>query len=118
VELNGRQVHFQQAHVLDDERIGAGFIQLPGQQAAAVELVIVQDGIERDKDLGAVAVGKIAQAFDIGDIVAGAITGAKGRATDVTASAPCLMASMPKSAFWPARGVPGGVECGSWRLST
>jgi hypothetical protein len=83
VELNGRQVHFQQAHVLDDERIGAGFIQLPGQQAAAVELVIVQDGIERDKDLGAVAVGKIAQAFDIGDIVAGAITGAKGRATDV-----------------------------------
>ena len=83
MQLDGRQVEFEQAHVLDDQRIDARFVQLPGQLPAVFELRIVQDGIQRDKDLGPVAVGEIAQALDIGDIVAGAIAGPEGRAADV-----------------------------------
>jgi hypothetical protein len=78
VQLDRRQVQFEQAHVLDDQRIGAGFVELPGQLPAVFEFVVVQDGIQRDEDLGPVAVGEIAQALDFGDIVAGAVAGAEG----------------------------------------
>ena len=58
-------------------------MELPGQSAGAFQFVVVQDGVERDEDIGAVAMGKIAQASDFGDIVAGAVTGTERRAADI-----------------------------------
>ena len=83
VQLDRRQIQFQQAHVLDDQRVGAGFVELPGELAGAFQFVVVQDGVQRDEDLGAVAMGEIAQASDFGDIVAGAVAGAEGRPADI-----------------------------------
>jgi hypothetical protein len=71
VQLDRRQVDFEQAHVLDDQRIGSGFVELPGQLPAFFKFVVVQDGIQRDEDLGPVAVGEITEASDFGDVVAG-----------------------------------------------
>jgi hypothetical protein len=83
VQLDRRQIHFEQAHVLDDQRIGAGFVQLPGQLASFLEFVIAQDGIQGDENLGVVAVGKGTQAGDFGDVVAGAVAGPEGRAANI-----------------------------------
>jgi hypothetical protein len=50
VQLDRRQVQLQQAHVLHDQRVGAGVVELPGQLARALQLVVAQDGVERDED--------------------------------------------------------------------
>ena len=83
MKLDRWQVELEQAHVLDDQRIGAGFVKLPGELAAVFKLVIAQDGIERDEDPGPVAVGEVTEPFDFGDIVASTVTGAESRAADV-----------------------------------
>ena len=83
VQLDRRQIEFKQAHVLDDQRVDAGFVQFPGQPAAAFEFRIVQDGIECNEDLGPETVGEVTQAPDLGDIVAGAVAGAEGGAADI-----------------------------------
>ncbi len=62
MQLDGRQVHFKQCHVLHDERIHAGLVQLPDLLARRLQFGIVQDGIERDEDAGAVAVREFHQA--------------------------------------------------------
>jgi hypothetical protein len=62
MQLNRRQVHLQQAHVLHDQRIDAGFVQLPDLLARRFQLSIMQDGIERNEDARTVAVGKLHQA--------------------------------------------------------
>lgn len=79
----------------------------------------MQDGIERDKDLGAIAVGKIAQAFDIGDIVAGAVACTKSRAADIDSIGAVLDGFNAEIGVLGRREeFEGGVECGSWHLST
>ena len=50
---------------------------------AFFKFVVAQDGVQRDENLGPVAVGEIAQASDFGDIVAGTITGTESRAADI-----------------------------------
>jgi hypothetical protein len=50
VQLDGGQVELEQAHVLHDQRVGTGVPQLPGQLARRLELVVAQDGVERDED--------------------------------------------------------------------
>jgi hypothetical protein len=70
MELDGRQVHFQQAHVLDDQRIHPGFMHLPGHAAGRFQFVVAQDGVERDEDLAAIAVGMAHQSLDVLDRVA------------------------------------------------
>lgn len=83
MERDGRQIQRQQPHVLDDERICSSFIDLVGQPPRQLQLVIVQQGVEGDKDLGAEAMGVARQRFDIFDGVARRAAGAKGRAAHV-----------------------------------
>lgn len=45
VQLNRRQIHFQQGHVLHDQRIGPRPVHIPSQLAGAFEFVIPQDGV-------------------------------------------------------------------------
>jgi len=40
MQLDRRQVDFQQAHVLNDQRVHAGVIELPGEFACALEFVV------------------------------------------------------------------------------
>ena len=55
----------------------------PRQPARLLDFVVAQDGIQGDKDLRAEAMGEVAQARDIGDLVAGAVAGAEDRAADI-----------------------------------
>ena len=83
VQLHGRQVELQQAHVLDDERVGAGLVQLPGELARRLQLVVAQDGVEGDEDACVKAVRVARQPLDVGQRVAGAGTGAETGAANV-----------------------------------
>jgi hypothetical protein len=83
VQLDGRQVQLEQAHVLHDQRVGAGVPDVPGHAARGFELVVAQDGVQRDEDARAVAVGVAAQALDVGQRVAGLVARAESRAADV-----------------------------------
>ncbi|GEM_PF-5853955 len=49
VDLDGRQVQFHDAHVLHDQGIDADLMQLVDQRARRFQLIVMQDGIERDE---------------------------------------------------------------------
>jgi hypothetical protein len=83
MQLDWWQIHFEQSHILHDQRIGPCFVSLPGHLAGPVEFVIAQDGVEGDKHFGIEAMGVAAEAFDIGQRIASIGTGTKGRATDI-----------------------------------
>ena len=83
MERDGRQIQRQQSHILHDERIGTGFVDLVGQPPGLLQLMIMQQGVEGDKDLGTEAMGVARQRFDIFDGVARRTAGAKGRAAHV-----------------------------------
>jgi hypothetical protein len=71
VQLDRRQVEFEQTHVLDDQRIGADLVQLPRQLPRRFQFVIAQQGVERNQDLRVVAVRMLDEAADVGDRIAG-----------------------------------------------
>ena len=83
MQLDWRQVHFQQAHVLDDDGIHAGVVQLPDLLAHGLQLVVAQDGVLRDEDACMVAVCVLHQARNVLHAVGGVHARAKGRAADV-----------------------------------
>ena len=83
VQFDRRQVQFEQAHVLDDQRVGAGFVALPDQPPGFFQFVVLEQGIDRDQNAGIEAVCVAGQPFDIGNRVAGIYARAKSRAADI-----------------------------------
>ena len=77
MQLDRRQVEFEQAHVLHDQRVGAGVVNLPYQMCCRVEFIVVQDRIERDQNAGVETVGVASQALDVGHAIAGSGARAK-----------------------------------------
>ena len=67
----------------EDEGVGTGIPQLPGEAAGRFEFVVPQDSVDGDQDACVVAVGMVRQAGDVGDRIAGAGTGAEGRSADI-----------------------------------
>ena len=90
VQLQGRHVDGEQPHVLHDERIHAGFIQLPGLLARRFQLVISQDGIHGDKNAAVETVRMLHQARNVGHAVVGAGAGAEAGAADVDRVGPVV----------------------------
>ena len=83
MQLDGRQVQFQQAHVLNNQGIHAGFVELPGLAPRRFQFVIPQDGVHRHEDAGPEAMGVLSQARNFCYRVARLVAGAHGRAANV-----------------------------------
>ena len=83
VQLDGRQVQLQQAHVLDDQRIHPGVMQLPDQLVRALQFVVTQDGVERDTDARVITMRMAHQAGDLGHRIGRLVARAKAGAADV-----------------------------------
>jgi CHASE1-domain containing sensor protein len=83
VQLDRRQLELQQAHVLHDQRVGAGLVELPGQLARALELIVAQDRVDGDEDARAEAVRVARQTLDVGHRVAGLVARTEIRPADV-----------------------------------
>ena len=83
MQLDRRQVELQQPHVLDDQHVGAGVVDIPGHAARRLQLVVAQDGVVRDEDAGAETVRMPDQPLDLTHVVAGRSAGAEGWPADV-----------------------------------
>ena len=83
MQLNRRQVHLQDAHVLDDERVDAGLIELPDQLAAGLQLFFVQDGVDRGEYSAMKAMRMVGQPGQITHAVVGRRAGTERRTADV-----------------------------------
>ena len=90
VQLDGRQVELQQPHVLHDQRVDPGVVQLPDQLAGGLEFVIAQDGVQRGEDARVVAVGVLHQPGDVADFVAGIAARAERGSADVDGIGPVV----------------------------
>ena len=69
MQLDRRQVELQQAHVLDDQGIGAGVVQLNDLAACRFQFVVGEDGVEGDEYARVEAVRVFDQPRDVGDFV-------------------------------------------------
>ena len=83
MQLDGGQVDFQQPHVLDDERIYASVIQLPGQFAGGFQFIVTQNGVQGDEDAAVEAVCMAGQPRNVCHRVVGAGARPKRRAANV-----------------------------------
>ena len=80
---NGRQIEFQQAHILHYQGIGARLIQLVGQPLGRLKLLVLQYGVEGHIDMGTKAMSKAAQRLNLGQRIAHCRPGAKTRPPDI-----------------------------------
>jgi hypothetical protein len=83
VQLDRRQVELQQAHVLQDQRVDAGVVQLPDLLARRFEFVVGEDGVEGDEHARVVAVRVFGQPRDVGDFVGCRRARAERRPADI-----------------------------------
>ena len=90
VQLNGRQVEFEQAHVLDDEGVYARVVQLAHELAGGLQLVVAQDGVERDENAAVEAVRVLDQPGNVLHGVVGAAARPETGAADVDGIGPVV----------------------------
>ena len=83
VQLDRRQVEFEQAEILHDQGIDAGIPALPDQRPGRVQLGVVQDRVEGDEDARVKAVCEFDQRRDVADRIARVVSGAERRAADI-----------------------------------
>ena len=83
MELDGRQVAFQQAEVLDDGGIDSGVVELVEHADGILYLVVEEECVDGGKDACVVEVGVLCQPLDVRKGVAGGFAGTESRGTDV-----------------------------------
>ena len=83
MQLNWRNIEFQHAHVLYDQRIHARFIQLNDLLAGWFKFAVVQNGIKGNKYPWMIAVRKLHQSANVFDGIAGIVPRAKAWAADI-----------------------------------
>ena len=71
VERYRRHVVAEERHILHDEGVDADAVKLTGEGHGVVDLVVVEDGVERDEHSDVEAVGIVDDGGDVGDAVAG-----------------------------------------------
>ena len=59
MKRNWGEVHFEQSQILCDEGIDTGFVKLTDQIFGFAQFIVVENGVERDVDAGAIQMGKI-----------------------------------------------------------
>ncbi len=74
MQLDGRNVHVQNAEVLHDQCVHARVVELVNQLAGRFQLIVMQDGVDRGEDARVVAMGELDQFGDIADLVAGVVS--------------------------------------------
>ena len=71
MQLDRRQVEFEQAHVLHDQRVGTGFVDLPDEAPRFFQFFVLEDRVQRDQHVRVVAMGVRREPLDVADGIAG-----------------------------------------------
>jgi hypothetical protein len=90
MQLDGRQIQFQQAHVLHDQHISACVVDVPGHLACALQFVVAQDGVQGDEDAAVEAVRVATQLLNLANVIARRCPCTKAWATDVNSICPVV----------------------------
>ena len=80
---NGRQLHAKQSHVLNENGVDTGLVELMDEPLGSGEFVVVDNRIDGDEHLSGKAVGMLAELTDVVDAVACCRTGPKALSTNV-----------------------------------
>ena len=83
MQRDWRNVEFEDAHVLHDQGIDAGVVELVNELACDLQLTVVQDGVDGGEDACAVAMRKFNQTSNVGYRIFRLVAGTERRATDV-----------------------------------
>ncbi len=83
VQFDRRQIEFKQAHVLHDQRVGAGFVNLPDEAARFFQFLVLEDRVQRDQYACVVAMREGCEPLDVADGIAGIGARAESRAADI-----------------------------------
>ena len=83
VEGNGGQIHLENAHVLHKDGMDSCLIQTPNELAGSLQLIVIDNRIDRDKDLHAKGTGIVAELANISNGIAHGSTCTKTLGTDV-----------------------------------
>jgi len=83
MQFDRRQVEFEQPHVLHDQGVGAGLVNLLYQLRSTVQLLVAQNGIECHQHSRVEAMCVTSQTRNIVDRVTGVGTGTEKWAADV-----------------------------------
>ena len=83
MQLNRRNIQLHHPHVLHDQRIDPGVVQLVDQLARRLQLVVMQDGVDGGEDARVIAAGELHQLGDFADLVAGVVSRTEARPADV-----------------------------------
>ena len=60
MKRNRGEIHLEQGQILCDKGIDTGFVELTDHLFGFVQFIVIENGVERDVDAGAIQMGKIA----------------------------------------------------------
>lgn len=83
MQFNRRNVKFKDPHILNDQRVDAGLVKIGNQALGGLQLIVMKNGVQRNKDFRAKAMGKRHQFGDIFQAVAGVMTRAEAGTANI-----------------------------------
>ena len=83
VESDGREIHFQDSKILDDQGVSSGFVHLMNHPFRLGKLVIVEDRVEGHIGLCAKQTGLGCQFFNLFDGISCCLPGTKSGRTNI-----------------------------------
>ena len=83
VQFNRRNIKFQNPHILNNQRIDTGLVEVSNQPLRGFQLIIMQNGVKRDENFCTITMGKRHQLGNIFQAITGIMTGTKTRAADI-----------------------------------
>ena len=108
MEDDGRQVESQQTHVLYDEGIHPGIVELPRQLLRGFQFVVTQDGVESHHRTASELMPEVGQPCNVLHLVSCRRTGAETGCSDIHGIGP-----MTKS-LYSYLGIPCGRQQFDW----
>ena len=83
VQFNRRNIQLQNPHVLNNQGIDAGLIEIGDQSLRRLQLIIMKNGVQGHEHFRPETVGERHQVGNIAQAVAGVMAGTKARAANV-----------------------------------
>ena len=83
MQLNRRDIQFQNAHILNDQGINAGLVEIGDQTLRGLQLIIMKNGVQGHKHLRPETVSERYQLGNVAQAVAGVMPGTEARAANV-----------------------------------
>ena len=83
MQFNGRNIQLQNAHILNDQGINAGLVEIGNQTLCRLQLIIMKNGVQGHEHFRPETVGERHQFSNIAQAVAGVMAGTEARAANV-----------------------------------